>query len=87
MHSVDKLAARVCLSRIVSYRKEKQALREKADLLQEESHSLQKTIGVKEEAILLEEKINLQDQLIDALQSQVSPLTRRTNWMTLIATK
>lgn len=60
--------------------KEKQALREKADLLQ-------KTIGVKEEAILLEEKINLQDQLIDALQSQVSPLTRRTNWMTLIATK
>jgi cell division protein FtsL len=56
-------------------------------LLQEESHSLQKTIGVKEEAILLEEKINLQDQLIDALQSQVSPLTRRTNWMTLIATK
>ncbi len=60
--------------------KEKQALRDKADLLQEESHSLQKTI-------LLEAKINLQDQLIEALQSQVAPLTRRTNWMTLITKK
>jgi hypothetical protein len=67
--------------------KEKQALGEKADLPQEESHSLQKTIGGMEEAILLVEKINLQDQLIEAWQSQVSPLTRRTNWMTLIATK
>ncbi|HEX6109937.1 MAG TPA: hypothetical protein VFZ02_11055 [Ktedonobacteraceae bacterium] len=67
--------------------KEKQALREKADLLQEESHSLPKMIGVKEEVILLEVEIYLQDQLIDALQSQVSPLTRRTNWMTSIATK
>lgn len=67
--------------------KEKLELREKADWLQEESHSLQKMIGLKVEAILLEEKINLQDELIDALQSQVSTLSRRTHWMTLIMTK